>query len=152
MMLGTALARPLAFLCGLVFALLALLGAGWGGYMYRGEKDAQRAAIEAREASVKAAGESAKRDRESLSERQVRLTKVSPTLDTLRGWHGGLRQDTTKGGQDAPETDETGLGCPADPWAGPEYLRVLGDAVRAGNEALGSAGDVRGAVQGDSRP
>lgn len=132
----------------LVAALLALFGAGLGGYTLGVSREAQRAASQAVEASVVQAQASQKRDSLALSERGSRLTKPEPAVATLRGWSGGLRADQKKGGPDGAETDEAGRGCDSDPWASGEYLRVLHDAVRAGNQAVGSSGDVLGAVQG----
>ena len=124
------------------FALLALLGAGWGGYTYRGYTDAQRAASQAVEASVQAAAGALKRDSQSLSDRRSTIAKTEPAVSALRGWHGGLQRK-----ENHAETAQEGPGCDSDPWGSPEYLRVLGDAARAGNQALDTASDVLGAVQ-----
>ena len=126
----------------LVAAVLALAISGWGGWLYRGYTDAQRAASQAVEASVKAAGAALKRDSQSLSDRRSAIAKTEPTLTTLRGWHGGLKRK-----ENHAETAQEGRGCDSDPWGSPEYLRVLGDAARAGNQALDTASDVLGAVQ-----
>lgn len=108
-----------------------------GGYTYRGYSDAQRAASQAVEASVEQAKASQKRDTRALQDRSSTLTKTEPSLAALRGWQGGIK---LKG--DAHAADEPGAGCDSDPWGSPEYLRVLGDAVRAGNQALDTASDV----------
>ena len=119
-----------------------------GGYSYRGYNDAQRAASQAVQASVEQAKASQKRDTRALQDRSSTLTKTEPSLAALRGWQGGIKLKK----EDAHAADETGAGCDSDPWGSPEYLRVLGDAVRAGNQALDTARDVRGAVQADPGP
>ena len=129
----------------LVAAALAIAIAGWGGWLYRGYTDAQRAASQAVEASVKAAGAALKRDSQSLSDRRSAIAKTEPTLTALRGWRGGLNERTERKENHA-ETAQEGPGCDSDPWGSPEYLRVLGDAARAGNQALDTASDVLGAV------
>lgn len=126
----------------LVAAALAIAIAGWGGWLYRGYTDAQRAASQAVEASVKAAGAALKRDSRSLSDRRSAIAKTEPAVATLRGWNGGLQRK-----ENHAETAQEGRGCDSDPWGSPEYLRVLGDAARAGNQALDTASDVLGAVQ-----
>ena len=131
--------RPLV---GLVAALLSLALSGWGGWLYRGYTDAQRAASQAVEASVKSAASALKRDSQSLSDRRSAIAKTEPTLSALRGWQGGLQRK-----ENHAETAQEGPGCDSDPWGSPEYLRVLGDAARAGNQALDTASDVLGAVQ-----
>lgn len=125
----------------LVAALLALAISGWGGWLYRGYTDAQRASSQAVGASVKAAGAAIKRDSQSLSDRRSAIAKTEPTMTALRGWHGGLQRKENHAG-----TAQEGRGCDSDPWGSPEYLRVLGDAARAGNQALDTARDVLGAV------
>lgn len=124
----------------LVAAAVAIAISGWGGWLYRGYTDAQRAASQAVEASVKAAGAALKRDSRSVSERRSAIAKTEPTLTALRGWQGGLKRKENHAETVRP-------GCDSDPWGSPEYLRVLGDAARAGNQALDTAGDVLGAVQ-----
>lgn len=119
-----------------VLALLAAVALFLGGYLYRGYSDAQRAASQAVEASVKAAKARTAADLKAAQDRSRALTNTQASLDALRGYSPGL---TLKEGQDAPETDETGRGCSPDPWGGDEYRGLLHDAVRAGNEALGSA-------------
>lgn len=109
-----------------------------GGYTYRGYSDAQRAASQAVEASVEQAKASQKRDTRALQDRSSTLTKTEPSLAALRGWQGGIKLKK----EDAHAADEPGAGCASDPWGSPEYLRVLGDAVRAGNQALDTARDV----------
>lgn len=91
---------------------------------------------------MKAAGAALKRDSQSLSDRRSAIVKTEPTLTALRGWQGGLKRE-----ENHAETAQEGPGCDSDPWGSPEYLRVLGDAARAGNQALDTAGDVPGAVQ-----
>ena len=130
----------------LVAAALAIAIAGWGGWLYRGYTDAQRASSQAVEASVKAAASALKRDSQSLSDRRSAIAKTEPTLTALRGWQGGLKRKENNIGNHA-ETAQEGPGCSSDPWGSPEYLRVLGDAARAGNQALDTASDVPGAVQ-----
>ena len=124
--------------------LVALCLACWGGYTYRGYSDALRAASQAAEASVKAAGAALKRDSQGLSDRRSAIVKTEPALTALRGWSGGITRK-----ENHAWTDEEGRGCASDPWGSPEYLRVLGDAARAGNQALDPASDVLGAVQED---
>lgn len=123
-----------------VLALLAAMALFLGGYLYRGYSDAQRAASQAVEASVKAAKARTAADLKAAQDRSRALTNTQASLDALRGYSPGL---TLKEGQNAnknaPETDETGRGCSPDPWGGDEYRGLLHDAVRAGNEALGSA-------------
>ncbi len=126
----------------LVATALAIAISGWGGWLYRGYTDAQRAASQAVEASVKAAGAALKRDSQSLSDRRSAIAKTEPAVATLRGWQGGLKRK-----ENHAETAQEGRGCDSDPWGSPEYLRVLGDAARAGNQALDTASDVLGAVQ-----
>ena len=109
-----------------------------GGYTYRGYIDAQRAASQAVKASVEQAKASQKRDTRALQDRSSTLTQTEPSLATLRGWQGGIKLKK----EDAHAADEPGAGCDSDPWGSPEYLRVLGDAVRAGNQALDTARDV----------
>ena len=130
--------RPLV---GLVAALLSLSLSGWGGWLYRGYTDAQRASSQAVEASVKSAASALKRDSRSLSDRRSAIAKTEPTLTALRGWQGGLKRK-----ENHAETVQEGHGCDSDPWGSPEYLRVLGDAARAGNQALDTTSDVLGAV------
>ena len=130
--------RPLV---GLVAALLSLALSGWGGWLYRGYTDAQRAASQAVEASVKSAASALKRDSRSLSDRRSAIAKTEPAVSALRGWQGGLKRK-----ENHAETAQEGPGCDSDPWGSPEYLRVLGDAARAGNQALDTASDVLGAV------
>lgn len=127
-----------------VLALLASLALFLGGYLYLGYSDAQRAASQATEASVKAAASAIKRDSQSLSERRSAIVKTEPALTALRGWSGGITRKENHAG-----TDEEGRGCASDPWGSPEYLRVLGDAVRAGNQAVDPSGNVLGAVPED---
>ena len=122
-------------------ALMLLAGSWWGGWLYRGYTDAQRAASQAVEASVQAAAGALKRDSRSLSDRRSAIAKTEPAVATLRGWHGGLQRKENHAG-----TAQEGRGCDSDPWGSPEYLRVLGDAARAGNQALDTASDVPGAV------
>lgn len=131
--------RPLV---GLVAALLSLALSGWGGWLYRGYTDAQRASSQAVEASVKSAASALKRDSRSLSDRRSAIAKTEPAVSSLRGWQGGLERK-----ENHAETAQEGHGCDSDPWGSPEYLRVLGDAARAGNQALDTASDVLGAVQ-----
>lgn len=126
----------------LVAAALAIAIAGWGGWLYRGYTDAQRASLQATEASVKAAGAALKRDSLSLSDRRSAIAKTEPAVSALRGWQGGLQRK-----ENHAETVQEGPGCDSDPWGSPEYLRVLGDAARAGNQALDTASNVLGAVQ-----
>ena len=128
----------------LAAGLVALCLACWGGYTYRGYSDALRAASQAAEASVKAAGAAVKRDSQGLSDRRSAIVKTEPYVTALRGWSGGITRKENHDG-----TDEEGRGCASDPWGSPEYLRVLGDAARAGNQALDPASDVPGAVQED---
>ena len=125
----------------LIVGLVALCLACWGGYTYRGYTDAQRASSRAVEASVKAAGAALKRDSRSLSDRRSAIAKTEPAVATLRGWQGGLKRK-----ENHAETAQEGPGCDSDPWGSPEYLRVLGDAARAGNQAVDTASDVLGAV------
>ena len=127
-----------------VMALLAGLVIFLGGYTYRGYSDAVRAASQAAEASVKASASAVKRDSQSLSDRRFTIAKTEPALTTLRGWSGGITRKENHAG-----TDEEGRGCASDPWGSPEYLRVLGDAARAGNQAVDTSGDVLGAVPED---
>ena len=131
--------RPLV---GLVAALLSLALSGWGGWLYRGYTDAQRAASQSVEASVQAAAGALKRDSQSLSDRRSAIAKTESAVSALRGWQGGLKRK-----ENHAETAQEGRGCDSDPWGSPEYLRVLGDAARAGNQALDTASDVLGAVQ-----
>lgn len=131
----------------LATALVALAVAFLGGYTYRGAAEAQRAASQAAEASVKAAGAAGaaiKRDSQGLSDRRSAIAKTEPSVATLRGWPGGITIKENHAG-----TDEKGRGCVSDPWGSPEYLRVLGDAARAGNQAVDASRDVSGAVPGD---
>lgn len=126
----------------LIAGLVALCLAYWGGYTYRGYSDALRAASQTSEASVKAAGSALKRDSQGLSDRRSAIVKTEPPVAALRGWQGGLkRKENTYG------THQDGAGCASDPWGSPEYLRVLGDAARAGNQAVDAARDVLGTVQ-----
>lgn len=118
-----------------VLALLAAMALFLGGYLYRGYSDAQRAASQAVEASVKAAKARTAADLKAAQDRSRALTNTQASLDALRGYSPGLKG----GAKNAPETDETGRGCSPDPWGGDEYRGLLHDAVRAGNEALGSA-------------
>ena len=126
----------------IVARLLALAGLAAvffvGGYTARWYSDAQRAASQAVEASVAQAKASQKRDTRALQDRSSTLTKTEPSLAALRGWQGGIKLKK----EDAHAADEPGDGCASDPWGSPEYLRVLGDAVRAGNQALDTARDV----------
>ena len=128
----------------LIVGLVALCLACWGGYTYRGYTDAQRAASQAVEASVEASASAIKRDSQSLSDRRSAIVKTEPALTALRGWSGGSTRKENHAG-----TDEEGRGCASDPWGSPEYLRVLGDAARAGNQAVDTSGDVLGAVPED---
>lgn len=128
----------------LIAGLVALCLACWGGYTYRGYSDAVRAASQATEASVKAATSAVKRDSQSLSDRRSAIVKTEPYVTTLRGWSGGITRKENHAG-----SDEEGRGCASDPWGSPEYLRVLGDAARAGNQAVDTSGDVLGAVPED---
>ena len=128
----------------LAVGLVALCLACWGGYTYRGYADALRAASQATAASVKAAGAALKRDSQGLSDRRSAIAKTEPSVATLRGWSGGITIKENHAG-----TDEEGRGCVSDPWGSPEYLRVLGDAARAGNQAVDASRDVSGAVPGD---
>lgn len=128
----------------LAAGLVALCLACWGGYIYRGYSDAVRAASQATEASVKAAGAALKRDSQGLSDRRSAIVKTEPYVAALRGWSGGITRKENHAGN-----DEEGRGCASDPWGSPEYLRVLGDAARAGNQAVDTSGDVLGAVQED---
>ena len=125
-------------------ALLAGLVLFMGGYLYRGYADAQQAASQAVEASVQGAKAATKRDSQSLSDRRSAIAKTEPSVATLRGWSGGITRKENHAG-----TDEEGRGCVSDPWGSPEYLRVLGDAARAGNQAVDASRDVSGAVPGD---
>lgn len=126
----------------IVARLLALAGLAAvffvGGYTARGYSDAQRAASQAVRASVEQAKASQKRDTRALQDRSSTLTKTEPSLAALRGWQGGIKLKK----EDSHAADEPGAGCDSDPWGSPEYLRVLGDAVRAGNQALDTARDV----------
>lgn len=117
--------------------LVLLAGAWWGGWLYRGYTDAQRASSQAVEASVRAAASALKRDSQSLSDRRSAIAKTESAVATLRGWQGGLKRK-----ENHAETAQEGPGCDSDPWGSPEYLRVLGDAARAGNQALDTASDV----------
>ena len=126
----------------LVAAALAIAISGWGGWLYRGYTDAQRASSQAVEASVKATGAALKRDSQSLSDRRSAIAKTEPAVSALRGWQGGLQRK-----ENHAETAQEGPGCDSDPWGSPEYLRVLGDAARAGNQALDASRHVPGAVQ-----
>lgn len=128
----------------LATALVALAVAFLGGYTYRGAAEAQRAASQAVEASVQGAKAATKRDSQSLSDRRSAIAKTEPSVATLRGWSGGITIEENHAG-----TDEKGRGCVSDPWGSPEYLRVLGDAARAGNQAVDASRDVSGAVPGD---
>lgn len=128
----------------LIVGLVALCLACWGGYTYRGYSDAVRAASQATEASVKASASAIKRDSQGLSDRRSAIAKTEPALTALRGWSGGITRKENHAG-----TDEEGRGCASDPWGSPEYLRVLGDAARAGNQAVDTSGDVLGAVPED---
>ena len=121
--------------------LMLLAGSWWGGWLYRGYTDAQRASSQAVEASVKAAASALKRDSQSLSDRRSAIAETEPAVSALREWHGGLKRK-----ENHAETAQEGRGCDSDPWGSPEYLRVLGDAARAGNQALDTAGDVPRAV------
>ena len=121
--------------------LMLLAGSWWGGWLYRGYTDAQRAASQAAEASVKSAASALKRDSQSLSDRRSAIAKTEPAVSALRGWQVGLKRK-----ENHAETAQEGHGCDSDPWGSPEYLRVLGDAARAGNQALDTASDVLGAV------
>ena len=125
----------------LVAAALAIAISGWGGWLYQDYTDAQRAASQAVEASVQAAAGALKRDSRGLSDRRSAIAKTEPAVSALRGWQGGLQRK-----ENHAETAQEGPGCDSDPWGSPEYLRVLGDAARAGNQALDSASDVLGAV------
>ena len=125
-----------------VAAALAMAISGWGGWLYRGYTDAQRASSQAVEASVKAAASALKRDSRSLSDRRSAIAKTEPAVSALLGWQGGLKRK-----ENHAETAQEGPGCDSDPWGSPEYLRVLGDAARAGNQAVDTASDVPGAVQ-----
>lgn len=135
-----ALSGPLG---RVVLALLAAVALFLGGYLYRGYSDAQRAASQAVEAPVKAAKARTAADLKAAQDRSRALTNTQASLDALRGYSPGLRggaKDADQNAyQNAPETDETGRGCSPDPWGGDEYRGLLHDAVRAGNEALGSA-------------
>lgn len=95
---------------------------------------------------MKAAGAALKRDSLSLSDRRSAIAKTEPAVSALRGWQGGLNNGL-KRKENHAETAQEGHGCDSDPWGSPEYLRVLGDAARAGNQALDTASDVPGAVQ-----
>lgn len=128
----------------LAAGLVAICLACWGGYTYRGYSDAVRAASQATEASVKASASAVKRDSQSLSDRRSAIVKTEPALTALRGWSGGITRKENHAG-----TDEEGRGCASDPWGSPEYLRVLGDAARAGNQAVDPSVDVLGAVPED---
>lgn len=128
----------------LVAAVLALAISGWGGWLYRGYADAQRAVSQAVEASVQGARASVKRDSQAAQDRSRMLTKTEPSLAALRGWQGGLKRK-----ENTDEARQDGAGCASDPWGSPEYLRVLGDAVRAGNQAVDPSRDVSGAVPGN---
>ena len=128
----------------LATALVALAVAFLGGYTYRGAAEAQRAASQAAEASAKAAASAVKRDSQSLSDRRSAIAKTEPSVATLRGWSVGVTIKENHAG-----TDEEGRGCVSDPWGSPEYLRVLGGAARAGNQAVDASRDVSGAVPGD---
>ena len=121
--------------------LMLLAGSWWGGWLYRGYTDAQRAASQAVEASVKAASAAIKRDSQSLSDRRSAIAKTEPAVSALRGWQGGLKRK-----ENHAETAQEGRGCDSDPWGSPEYLRVLGDAARAGNQALDASRYVPGTV------
>ena len=131
---------PARLAAGLVALCLACLG----GYTYRGYSDAVRAASQATEASMKASASAIKRDSQSLSDRRSAIVKTEPSLAALRGWSGGITRKENHAG-----SDEEGRGCASDPWGSPEYLRVLGDATRAGNQAVDTSGDVLGAVPED---
>ncbi len=122
----------------LVAAAIAIAISGWGGYLYRGYADAQWAASQAVQASVEQAKAAQKRDTRALQDRSSTLTQTEPSLAALRGWQGGIKLKK----EDTHAADEPGAGCDSDPWSSPEYLRVLRDAVRAGNQALDTARDV----------
>lgn len=132
--LARTLGAVQTLLVRLLLTLLAFGLVGWGGYTYRGYKDAQRAASQAVEASAKAVKARTASDLKAAQDRSRALTNTQASLDALRGHGLGL-----KGGKNAPETDEVGRGCSPDPWGGDEYRGLLHDAVRAGNEAMGSA-------------
>lgn len=131
-----ALSGPLG---RVVLALLAAVALFLGGYLYRGYSDAQRAASQAVEASVKAAKARTAADLKAAQDRSRALTNTQVSLDALRGYSPGLKGGGKNANQNAPETAEAGRGCSPDPWGGDEYRGLLHDAVRAGNEALGSA-------------
>lgn len=130
----------------LILAFLALGLAGWGGWLYRGAADARRAASQALEASTRAAKAATTRDTLAAQGRARAIEQAAPALNGLRGWQGGLRP----GKESNAGTDEAGRGCVSDPWGSPEYLGVLGNAARAGNQAVESSRDLHGAVPGDS--
>lgn len=123
-----------------VLALLASLALCMGGYLYRGYSEAQRAASQAVEASVKASKARTAADLKAAQDRSRALTNTKASLDALRGYSPGLKGGAKNANQNASETDEEGRGCSPDPWGGDEYRGLLHDAVRAGNEAMGASG------------
>lgn len=94
---------------------------------------------------MKSAGAALKRDSQSLSDRRSAIVKTEGAVSAVRGWQGGLKRKENNAENHA-ETAQEGPGCDSDPWGSPEYIRVLGDAARAGNQALDTASDVSGAV------